>query len=195
VSHEWLELSVCRNSQVNRTAPSPSKQIIGKEYLQLFKRHYTSLGEDKGGQQVMEALLIVVFIGVGIWFALRVLKKRRKSNYSYRWKDKQEQQREELKRIEGRIESMIGKRFCISPSAYDVFYDDPKKPKTEFRVRQKEGFKVIKCVHMTGKGKSPGNFFKVKFNSGKIGYMHGDTFLKLYESGYIRSEEMKADED
>jgi hypothetical protein len=48
---------------------------------------------------------------------------------------------------------------------------------------------------MTGKRESPGNFFKVKFNSGKIGYMHGDTFLKLYESGYIRSEEMKADED
>ena len=87
---------------------------------------------------------------------------------------------------------MVGKRFYISPSVYDVFYDDPKNPKTEFRVRQKEGFKVIRCVQMTAKGNSPSTFYRVKFDSGKIGYMYEDKFFKLHESGYIRSEKNKS---
>ena len=133
----------------------------------------------------MEALLILVLIIVGIWFVVKVIKKRRDSKYSYRWNDKKEQQREELKKRKERLESMVGKRFTVSPSSYDSFYDDPKNPKTEFRVRQKEGFKVIKCVEMTASGNGPTTFYKVKFDSGKIAYMYEGTFFKLHGSGYI----------
>ena len=42
MSHKWLELFSYRNTPANRAATPPGAQIIEKEYIQLFKRHYTS---------------------------------------------------------------------------------------------------------------------------------------------------------